>query len=410
MDSEPSLLRFQRRLASFRRVIRFDRQGVGMSDPIAPTGSTALEQWEHDALAVMDAAGADRADLFASSDSATPAILLAATYPERISSLVLVEGTARVARDDDSPGGVPQRVLDRFMEAGFEPEALAHGFDQLALTAPSVAGDDTFRAWWDKAGYQGASPAMARAIQRVDLGTDVRALLPLLRVPTLIMHRRDDDIFRVGHGRYLAEHIPDAKYVELEGADHLYWTGDCELMLDEIEEFLTGVRTGLSAGPILATIMFTDIVSSTARLAEVGDSQWRNVIERQEMAARHQLQRYGGREIKTMGDGMLAIFDRPARAVHCACAIRDAAARIGLSVRVGVHAGEIEDLGDDVRGMAVHIAARVEARAKPGEVLVSRTVVDLVVGSGLQFTDRGNHVLKGVPNRWRLYCVEPSST
>jgi class 3 adenylate cyclase len=406
MDDEPSLARYHQRLASFCRVIRFDHQGVGMSDPVTPTGSTTLEQWEQDALTVMAAAGSERAGILAPRDSSLEAILLAATYPERVSCLIIVNGTARAARADDYPFGIPERVLDRFLKVNMDPDAVDQGLDFLALAAPTMAGDEAFRAWWIKAGYRGASPTMARSIDAMVLRADVRPVLPLVRVPTLVLHRRDNGIFRLGHGRYLAEHIPNATYVELDGADDLYWVGETDTMLDEIEEFLTGVRGGPGAERLLATVVFTDIVGSTARITALGGQRWRGLIDRHDTAVRRQLERFRGREIKTTGDGMLATFDGPARAVACACAIRDAAAQLGLEVRVGVHAGEIEVRGADIGGMAVHIAARVEAFAKPGEVLVSRTVVDLVVGSGISFADRGQHVLKGVPGRWRLFSAE----
>ncbi|MEY2404034.1 MAG: hypothetical protein QOD38_1585 [Acidimicrobiaceae bacterium] len=406
MDDEPSLARFFRRLTSFSRVIRFDHQGVGMSDPVTPTGATTLEQWEQDALAVMDAAGSERAGILAPRDSSLEAILLAATYPERVSCLIIVNGTARVARADDYPFGIPPWVLDRFLEVNMEPDAVDQGLDFLGAAAPTLASDDAFRAWWIKAGYRGASPAMARAIDAMVVRADVRSVLPLVRVPTLVLHRRDNGIFHVGHGRYLAEHIPNATYVELDGSDDLYWVGDTDIMLDEIEEFLTGVRGGPGSDRVLATVVFTDIVGSTARITELGGQRWGDLLDRHDTAIRRQLARFRGREIKTTGDGILATFDGPARAVTCACAIRDAATQLGLDVRVGVHAGEIEMRGADIGGMAVHIAARVEALAKPAEVLVSRTVVDLVVGSGIHFADRGQHVLKGVPGRWRLFSAE----
>ena len=405
LDEEPSLARFHRRLASFSRLIRFDRRGVGMSDPVTPTGPTTLEQWGSDALAVMEAVGCRRTAILAATDSSPQAILLAASFPELVSHLVIVNGTARIARADDYPVGAPQRVLDRFLDVGMAPDALEQGYDQLSAEAPTMARDEAFRAWWDRAGYRGASPAMARAISAVDMKADVRAVLPHLRVPTLILHRRGDSMVRVGHGRYLAEHIPNSRYVELDGADNLYWVGDADIILDEIEEFLTGARSGPSSDRVLATIMFTDIVGSTARLAELGDRRWGEILDRCNAAVRRQLERFRGREVKTTGDGILATFDGPARAVAGALAIRDAAAQLGLDVRVGVHAGEIEVLGTDIGGMAVHIAARVAALAKPGQVLVSRTVVDLTVGSGLVFEDCGQHVLKGVPGRWRLYSV-----
>jgi DNA-binding SARP family transcriptional activator/class 3 adenylate cyclase len=406
MDEEPSLARFNDRLASFSRLIRFDVRGVGMSDAFAPSSPPTLEQWIQDAVAVMDAAGSERAAVFGPRDASLQAILLATTYPDRVSSLIIVNGTARLARADDYPIGVPQRVLDRFLELNMETDAVERGFDLLAVAAPSVADDDAFRAWWNRAGNRGASPARARAMQAVYQQADLRPVLPLVRVPTLILHRRDNAMFRADHGRYLAAHIPEAKYVELPGADDLYWVGDADGMLDEIEEFLTGVRPGPRPDRILATVLFTDIVGSTRRVAEMGERRWRDLLDRHDLAVRRQLERFRGQEIKMTGDGVLATFDGPARAVRCGCAIRDAAAQLGLEIRAGVHTGEVEVRGDDIGGMAVHIAARVESLAEPREVLVSRTVVDLIVGSGIETIDRGEQVLDSVPGTWRLFTAK----
>ncbi|HEY6316646.1 MAG TPA: adenylate/guanylate cyclase domain-containing protein [Acidimicrobiia bacterium] len=405
MNEEPLLDRFHDQLASFCRVLRFDMRGVGMSDPVAPSHPPTLEQWMQDAVAVLDAAGSDRTALFAPRDASLQAILLATTYPDRVSSLVIVNGTARAAQAQDYPVGIPHRVLDSFLELNMESDAVERGLDYLAIAAPTVATDETFRAWWNRAGHRGASPRTSRAIQAVYLQADVRPLLPLVQVPTLILHRRDDSVFRVGHGRYLAEHIPDARYVELPGADDLYWVGDTAEMLDEIEEFLTGARRGPEADRVLATVLFTDIVGSTRHVAELGDRRWRDLLDRHDRLVRQRLERFRGREIKATGDGVLATFDGPARAVICAKAIRDAAAQLGLEIRAGVHTGEIEVRHGDIAGMAVHIASRIQAIAEPRQVLVSRTVVDLIVGSGIETTDRGEHVLEGVPGEWRLFAV-----
>jgi DNA-binding SARP family transcriptional activator/class 3 adenylate cyclase len=406
MDEEPSLARFNDRLASFSRLIRFDVRGVGMSDTFAPSSPPTLEQWIQDAVAVMDAAGSERAAIFGPRDASLQAILLATTYPDRVSSLIIVNGTARLARADDYPIGVPQRILDRFLELNMEPDAVERGLDLLTTAAPSVAHDDSFRAWWNRAGNRGASPARARAMQAVYQQADLRPVLPLVRVPTLILHCRDNAMFRAAHGQYLAANIPEARYVELPGADDLYWVGDADAMLDEIEEFVTGVRPGPRPDRVLATVLFTDIVGSTKRVAEMGERRWRDLLDRHDLAVRRQLERFQGQEIKMTGDGVLATFDGPARAVRCGCAIRDAAAQLGLEIRAGVHTGEVEVRGDDIGGMAVHIAARVQSLAKPTEVLVSRTVVDLIVGSGIETIDRGEQVLNGVPGTWRLFTAE----
>ena len=405
MDEEPSLARFHRRLASIGRLIRFDLRGIGLSDPISPNEPPTLERWVDDAVAVLDAAGSQRAAVFAPRDSSLPAILLAATHPDRVASMVLVNGTARIRRADDYTTGIPDRILDEFLEQNTTPDN-SENYDFLAAAGPSVVHDDAFRGWWVKAGYRGASPTTARALQRVTFGADVRPILAAVQAPTLVLHRRSNVIMRVDHGRYLADHIPGAKYVELDGADDLYWVGDADTMLDEIEEFLTGVRHGPGADRVLATILFTDIVGSTQRAVALGDTRWRDLLDQHDMVLRRQLARFGGREVNTTGDGVVALFDGPTRAVMCASAIRDAAMQLGVSVRVGIHTGEVERRGDDVAGLAVHIAARVQALAEPDQVLVSRTVVDLVAGSGIALADRGEHELKGVPGTWRLFSVE----
>jgi class 3 adenylate cyclase len=406
MDEEPLLVRFHRRLASFSRVIRFDGRGVGLSDPYVPSGSSLLEEWVRDAISVLDAVGSEQAAVLAPRDSSQQALLLAATHPERVSSLVFINGTARLARDVDYPAGIPRQVLDRFLELNLEPDARAHGFDYLAAAAPSVIRDESFRAWWVKAGYRGASPAASRALQADYFRADMRSILPAVRAPALVLHRRDDQVVRVAHGRYLAEHLADARFVELPGADDLYWVGDTDEMLDEIEEFLTGSRRGPETDFVVATILFTDIVESTSRLAAVGDRAWGDVLERHDTAARRELRRFGGREIKATGDGMLATFDSPTRALTCARAIRHATAELGLAVREGLHTGNIQVRGADVAGLAVHIAARVQALASPGQILVTRTLADVVAGSGFDFKDAGQHVLKGVPGTWELLLLE----
>ena len=406
VSEEPSLARFDRRLASFSRLIRFDVRGVGMSDSVSPTDPPTLEHWMQDAVAVLDAVGSERATLFAPRDSSLQAILLATTHPDRVASLVIVNGTARMTRAEDYPVGFPAHMVESFLEVNMEPDAVEQGFDFLAFAAPTVAGDDAFRAWWNRAGNRGAGPATARAIQTVYSYADVRPLLPLVQAPALVFHRRDNDLFRVGHGRYLAEHLPDAKYVELPGADDLYWVGDTDQMLDEIEVFLTGERHVPDLERVLTTVLFTDIVGSTERAGEVGDRRWREMLDQHDAIVRRYLERFDGREVKMTGDGVLATFDGPGRAVHCAGAIRDATARLGLAIRVGIHTGEVEVRGADIGGMAVHLASRIESKAEPNEVLVSRTVVDLIVGSGIEVSDRGEHQLKGVPGSWQLFAVD----
>ena len=407
IEEEPSIARFHRRLASFSRLVRFDLRGVGLSDPLSPSSPPTPEDWMHDALAVMDAAGVARAAVFTSLSRAKVAIMLAARHSDRVSGLVIVNGTARWDWAPDYPVGRSPEAQQAVWTV-YEPNAVERGMDVLALAAPSVADNEAFRVWWDRAGNRGASPAMARAIARIQHQPDVRPLLGSILAPTLILHRRDDQAVPVGHGRYLAEHIPAAKYVELEGADDPYWLGDTDVMLDEIEEFLTGVRHGHEPDRVLAAVLFTDIVASTTRIVDIGERRWRDLLDRHDTAARRQLERFGGRKVKHTGDGVLATFERPAPAVQCAGAIRDAAVQLGLEIRAGVHFGEIELRGDDIAGLAVHIAARIDALAGPSEVWVSRTAVDLVAGSAIAFTDRGEHELKGVPGTLRLFSATPA--
>jgi class 3 adenylate cyclase len=404
MDDEPSLARFHRRLASFSRVIRFDRRGVGLSDPIAPSDPPTLEQLAEDALAVMDAAGSSSAACFADGPCAE-AVLMAAAHPERIDRLLLVNSTARVMRAPDYPCGIPEHLVEAFLDNVTKPDAVEQGVDDVALLNPTVAGDQAFRTWWVRAGRRGASPSVAKAILRVKWTADVRQFLQLVQVPTLVLHRAGYAVLRPDHGRYLAEHIPGALFRELPGTDNLYWVGETDLMLEEIEEFLTGTRHRSEPNRVLATVLFTDIVDSTTQASGLGDSAWHDRLERHDAMVRRQLERFGGKEIKTIGDGFLATFDGPARAIRCACAIRDGVEQLGIDVRAGLHTGEVELLRDDVGGITVNIAARVVNFAGAGEVLASRTLADLVVGSSIEFEDRGEHELKGVPGWWRLFAV-----
>jgi class 3 adenylate cyclase len=405
VDEEPSLARFQRRLASFSRLIRFDRRGVGSSDRGSPSAPPTHEQWAQDGLAVLDAVGSERAAVFAPFTNSPDGVVLAATNAERVSHLVVVNGAARVLWAPDYPIGVPQRVADSMLLTA-DPDAIEQGHDNLAVVAPSVANDSAFRAWWDRAGNMGATPAMARAFLDGLFQTDIRPLLPRVGAPTLVIHRADVVLGSAANGRYLADHISGAKYVELPGADAFYWVGDTRTMLDEIEEFLTGVRGGSGAERVLSTLLFTDIVGSTNRAVKLGDQRWRDLLERHHQSVRGQIQRFGGREVDTAGDGFFARFDSPGRAIECALAIREALRVLDIEVRAGIHTGEIEVRGDDVAGLTVHIGARVSALAGPGEVLVSSTVKDLVAGSNIQFSDRGEHELKGVPGVWRLFAVD----
>jgi class 3 adenylate cyclase len=403
-DEEPHWSRFDRRLASFCRLIRFDPIGLGLSDPLDGGSCPTNERRMADAVAVLDAVGSSQAVLFAVSEGGQPAMLLSATNPDRVSALVLMHCWARLARDSDYPWGIPQHVLDEFQNVT-DPSYQGDTVDDLGLSAPSLANDVEFRSWWKRAGERYASPAVARADNTLVMEADIRAVLPLISAPTLVLHRVDDKMIEIGHSRYLAETIPGAKLVELPGRDHLPFLGDTDSVLGEIEEFLTGRRATPSTERMLATILFTDIVDSTKRAAGVGDRRWRELLDSHDRMAARQVHRFGGRQVKTTGDGILATFDGPARAIQCGLAICDGARQLGIEVRVGVHTGEVERRGDDVAGIGVHIAARVEAAAHPGEVWVSRTVTDLVTGSGIKFDDRGEHQLKGVTGAWQLFMV-----
>jgi len=395
IDDEPAAARFHDRLASLGRLIRFDPRGIGFSDPLVSSTANVLEQWVHDAITVMDAAACQDAVVFASMEGTLAAILMATTYPDRVRGLVLVNGTARLARDVDYPIGMPQHVIDDFLDINFDPDAVAHGFDFLEVAAPSVVHDPAFREWWITAGHRGASPAAARAIQTVHFGADVRALAPLVRVPTLVLHRQATAGIRVTHGRYMGEHIPGARYVELAGADDLPWVGDTSVMLGEITEFFARAHHEASTDRVLTTIVFVEIVDEDPGAA----------VDRYDAMVARQLDRFGGRP-RSGGTGRpLATFDGPARAVTCTCAIRDAASQLGLHVRAAVHTGEVELSGPDIRGVAVDLGADVLAAAQPDEVVVSRTVVDLVAGSGLRFDDRGLHPLGDPPEGWRLFAA-----
>ena len=405
-DDEPHWSRFDRRLASFSRLIRFDPSGVGLSDPLVGGSGPTIECWAQDALAVLDAVGSPRASLFGVSIGGLVAMLFAATYPERTSSLVLVHCYARMVRDWDYPWGWPLEVVQHFVDSVTDPSYGGDVVDDLALSTPSLARDVEFRSWWKRAGEHSATPATARAQDLLSTRADMRSVLPLIHMPTLVLHRVDNQLIRIGQGRYLAENIEGAKFVELLGEDHLPFAGDTDTLLGEIEEFLTGSRGTPNTDRGLATILFTDIFESTKRAASTGDRRWRDLLEDHDRMSARQVLRFGGRQIKTTGDGLLATFDSPARAIQCGLGICDGARQLGMEVRVGVHSGEVERRGDDIAGIGVHIASRVLASAQPGEVWVSRTVTDLVTGSGITFIDHGEHQLRGVPGTWRLYAVE----
>ncbi len=400
--TEPSYARFLTRLASFSRLIVFDKRGTGLSDRVHESELPTLEQRMDDVRAVMDAAGSKQAALFGVSEGGPMCALFAATYPQRTTALIMFGSYARRVRAPDFPWAPTDEQHEKFFD---EIRTGWGGPVGLDVRAPSMLQDEGFRRWWTTYLVRSASPSAVLALTRMNAQIDVRHVLPAIRVPTLVLHRTGDRSLDVRGARYMAESIPGAKFVEFPGDDHLPWVGDQDAVIDEVEEFLTGVRRGPEPDRVLATVMFVDVVGSTERAAALGDRRWRDLLESYHALARRELARYRGREIDTAGDGIFAAFDGPARAVRCAAGIKDALRPLGLEVRVGLHTGEVEMMGDSLGGIAVHIGARVAAHAEPGEVLVSSTVKDLVAGSGLRFEDRGAHALKGVPGEWHLFAV-----
>lgn len=400
---EPRLARFLGRLAEMGRLVTFDQRGTGVSDPLPLGTPPTLEEAKDDALTVLDAVRSTRATVVGVGSGGPVSCLLAASHPDRVSALVLVNAFARLARAPDHPWGIPpaaQNAVLREVEDGWGKGGGAEIF------APTLADDPDFRSWFARYRRLGASPKRAVEGMRVMFETDVRHILGGIAAPTLVVHRVGDLHARVGHGRDMAERITNARYLELPGPDHLPWVGDSESILQAIGEFLGADHAAVNPDRVLVTVVFTDIVESTRRAAEVGDQRWRRVLDDHDEVVRRQIQRYQGRAVKATGDGFFAAFDGPSRAIHCASAIREAAGALALEIRAGVHTGECEARGDDLGGIAVHIGARLGSLAAPGEVLVSGTVRDLVAGSGFIFIDRGSHELKGVPGVWRLWAVE----
>ena len=401
--AEARLERFLSRLASFSRLILFDKRGTGLSDRVPNDQLPTIEQRMDDVRAVMDAAGSERAALFGVSEGGPMAAVFASTYPQRTSALVMYGTYAKRVRTEDYPWAPTPEERQRWydlLQRDWGRDA------DLAVLAPSIADDPQVRQWWGSYLRQSASPGAALALARMNTQIDIRQVLPAIRVPTLVIHRTGDRDIDVGGARWMAERIPGARYVELPGDDHLPWAGDQDALLGEIEEFLTGVRHVDVSDRVLATVLFTDIVGSTERAAAVGDREWRELLSRHHALVRREVERFRGREIDTAGDGFLVSFDGPARGIRCACAIRDGVRAIGLEIRAGLHTGECEVMGDQLTGLAVHTGARVAALAGPSEVLVSSTVRDLVAGAGLEFADRGEHELKGVPGSWHLFAVQ----
>jgi class 3 adenylate cyclase len=398
----PPLAHFVHRLGSFARVILFDRRGVGLSDPVE--GAATLEERMDDVRAVMDAADSERAALLGMSEGATMCMLFAATYPQRTSALVLWGAMARSTAADDYPWAAPKQALREANEELVSP--LWGQGATIEIFSPSLADDPRAREFQARFERQAASPMRVRQLFEMFLDTDVRDALPLVQAPTLVMHRRGDRAVNYRAARWLAEQIDGSRYIEFEGEDHFPWVGDSNAPLETIEEFLTGVRPSPAPERVLATVLFTDIVDSTRLATELGDRRWRDLLEEHHKVVRTCLERFEGREVKTTGDGFLAVFDGPTRAVECAQGITADMPSLGIQVRAGLHTGEVELMGDDVGGIAVHVAARISALGDAGVVLTSRTVRDLAAGSGIEFDSFGRHALKGVADEWDVYSVE----
>jgi pimeloyl-ACP methyl ester carboxylesterase len=395
---EPTVASYFERLARFSRLILFDRRGTGVSDPVprAPT----LEEQMDDVVAVMDAAGSEKAAVYAQLEGGAMAMLFAATHPERTQALILYEAMPRMAWAPDYDWALRDEEREAMLQQSWGDGSRIMGL------APSAAHNPRMRRWFARLERAAAAPSTAAQLLMMNAQVDVRAVLSQVQAPTLVLHRAQDTFADIRHSRYLAEHIPGARLVELPGAEAITFGEDDEPLIEEVEEFLTGARTVAEPQRVLATVMFGDIVGSTERAAELGDRRWRELMSSFGEAYERELRRFRGRTVKALGDGVLATFDGPARAIMCAQAVRGVAqSEFGLELRAGMHAGEVEVIGDDIGGIAVHIAARILACAGPGELVVSGTVKDLVVGSGIEFEDRGERDLRGVPGSWRLWKV-----
>jgi class 3 adenylate cyclase len=394
---EPMLVRFLERLSSFSRSIWFDPRGRGASDPLPHDEDRFEESCSDDMLGVLDHLGLEQIAVLGLE---TPAFLFAASHPERTKALVLYNPTARYRWAEDYPEGASARVMERWLTTLGRDWGTGSALD---LRAPSLSGDARLRRWLARGERLVGTPDEMAWRRRAALEVDLRAILPTVGVPTLVLCRHEGAVAPLA--RYVGHHIADAKLVELPGRDHLFFAGDTTPLLDEIEEFLTGSLPAHRIDRLLATVLFTDVVSSTEQAARLGDRRWRELLATHDDLVRSELERFRGRAVKSTGDGVLATFDGPGRAIRCACAIRDSVRPLGIDMRAGLHTGEIEVTGADIAGMAVHIGARVSALAGASEVLVSSTVRDLVAGSGIEFEDRGDHQLKGVPGTWRMYAV-----
>lgn len=395
---------FYDRLARFSRLVLFDRRGTGLSDPI--TGPYDIEDRSADLRAVVDALELERPVLLGSSEGGMTCTQFAALNPDRVAALVLFSTTVTGIADEECPWAWPREFFDLFLDTIEDTWADPSGAN-VVFTNPSLADDAAARAWYARYFRLSASPSLARMLLETTVDVDVRHLLPMVQVPTLVLHRTDETWLRVEGSRYVASVIPDAKLVELPGTDHYIWEQNAADVVDEIEEFVTGVRSEHDPLRTLKTMVFTDIVDSTIRATTLGDERWLQLLARHEAVVRRQVGRFGGDTVKSIGDGLLATFDSPASAIRSALAIREAVRGLDLTLRIGIHTGEIEQRDQDIGGIAVHVAARVQSLANPGSILVSRTVADLVAGSSIGLADRGEHELRGVPGTWRVFEVEP---
>lgn len=394
----PRLAHFYHRLSSFSRMILLDKRGTGLSDRVSPDALPGIEQRKDDLKAVMDEAGVERASMIAHSDGGPLAILFAATYPDRVENLVLINTYAkRISSEDHAVGLSPE------FYAAFSDEVAQHWGEPLMVDLLAPGSDPEFHRWWAATLRGSMSPAAARAMVAMNKAIDVREALPAIHVPTLVIHRSGDAATPVEGGRYIADHIDGARLLELDEDDHFPWMGDAEQILVAIEEFVTGHRSGAVSNQVLASMLFTDIVSSTEKAAQLGDREWTSLLKTHDGIVAAEVSRHGGREVKHTGDGALSVFEGPARAARCWLSIAGRVADLGLEIRGGLHTSEVEVVDGDVRGLGVHIAARLMGLASPGELIVSSVVRDLSVGSGIDFAERGRHELKGVPGEWTVY-------
>ena len=401
----PLVARFSERLASFSRLILFAPRGWGESDRLALDRLPTWEDWAEDVHAVSRAVGSERMAILGWGVGSTLAMTFAAANPERVSALVFFDSTAKWIAEDDYPWGFPTA---EFADGAAKAIEQMWGTEEyVSVVMPSMAADERFKTWMATVARAGGSPRSVAAQFRHQVSFDARSFLPLIQAPTLVLYRKGSQFYYADHGRYLAEHIADAKLVEVPGVDEVPFTEAADEILGHIEEFLTGVRHVPEPDRVLATVLFTDIVDSTTRAAELGDARWRQILDAHDTVSRDVIENHRGRWVKHTGDGLLATFDGPGRAIRCATALHRELESTGIRIRAGLHTGEIELRGGgDIGGIAVHIGARVSAVAGPGEILVSTTVKDLVAGSGIDFEDRGSHVLKGVPGEWKLFSVK----